>query len=101
MRSVAAINNWNGKPVEFVFDPGSGTFAMGRPAASAGLKGSPHQQLASSINANPNTVVGGVVSRGPNGVLRWNEQSGHYWRNWNDGVRQQFVETVRGYGVNF
>lgn len=100
VRSVSAINNWNGKPVEFVFDPGTGTFAMGRPAASAGLKGSPHQQLACSINANPDTVVGGIVSRGPNGALRWNEDSGHYWRNWNDSVRQQFVDMMRGYGVN-
>lgn len=100
VRSASAINNWSGRTVEFVFDPGTGTFAMGRPAASAGLRGSPHQQLAGSINANPNTVVGGMVSRGPNGALRWNEYSGHYWRNWNDTVRQQFVESLRNYGVN-
>lgn len=100
VKSVRAINNWNGDPVEFVFDPESATFAMGRPAGSAALKGSPHQQLASAIDANGNTVVGGTVRRGPGGALEWDEMSGHYWRNWNAGVRQQFVETLRGYGVN-
>jgi len=83
-----------------VFDPDSATFAMGRPAASAGLKGSPHQQLASAIDANGRTVVGGTVRRGPTGALEWDEMSGHYWRNWNDDVRSQFVNTLQSYGVN-
>jgi RHS repeat-associated protein len=101
VRSVAAINNWRGSPVEFVFDPATRTFVMGRPAPSAGLTGSPHQQLARAINADPNTVVGGVVSRGPNGgKLLWNENSGHYYQNWNDWVRAQFPATLRRYGVN-
>jgi len=68
-QSVGAINSWNGKPVEFGVDPESGTFAMGRPAASAGLKGSPHQQLVAAIDGNSSTVVGGIVKRGENGLL--------------------------------
>jgi hypothetical protein len=57
-RSAAAINAWDAKRgVEFVFDPGTGRLAMGRLASELGLKGSPHQQLAQVIDANPNTVV--------------------------------------------
>lgn len=99
-QSVGAINNWNGKPVEFVFDPESGTFAMGRPAASAGLKGSPHQQLVAAIDGNPSTVVGGIVQRAENGLLTFDEMSGHYWQNWTPQVRQQFIDTMNGYGVS-
>lgn len=73
---------------------------MGRPAAAAGLKGSPHQQLASAFAANGGTVVGGTVRRGPGGALEWDEMSGHYWRNWNDDVRGQFVDALQSYGVN-
>jgi RHS repeat-associated protein len=98
-QSVGAIKSWNGKPVEFVFDPESGTFAMGRPAASAGLKGSPHQQLVAAIDGNPSTVVGGIVQRGENGLLTFDEMSGHYWQNWTPEVRQQFIDTMAGYGV--
>lgn len=82
-RSVGAINSWNAKRgVEFVFSPGSGRFAMGRPAPSAGLTGSPHQQLAQAIGADADTVVGGILNRGSNGALVWNEQSGQFWENW-------------------
>jgi hypothetical protein len=99
VKGVGAINNWNGKPVEFVFDPGTGTFAMGKPAASAGLKGSPHQQLVAAIDADPRTVVGGIVQRADNGLLTFDEMSGHYWQNWNADVRQQFIDALTGYGI--
>jgi hypothetical protein len=99
VKGVGAINNWNGKPVEFVFDPGTGTFAMGKPAASAGMKGSPHQQLVAAIHADPRTVVGGIVQRADNGLLTFDEMSGHYWQNWNADVRQQFIDTLTGYGI--
>jgi RHS repeat-associated protein len=100
-KSVGAINAWNAKSgVEFVFDPEAGTFAMGRPATSLGIKGSAHEQLASVIGADPESVVGGIVSRGANGELDWNEQSGHFWQNWTPGIRNQFIESLRGYGVN-
>jgi len=99
VKSVAAINAWNGSSAEFVFDPETNTFAMGAPAKGLGFKGSPHQQLAAAIGANPNSVVGGVVFRGPDGALQWDEMSGHYYQNWTDSIRQEFVNTMRGYGV--
>jgi hypothetical protein len=83
-----------------VFDPETDTYAMGRPADYLGLKGSPHQQLAQVIGANPDSFVGGMVSRGADGSLQWDEMSGHFYQNWTDQFRQQFVETMQGYGVN-
>jgi hypothetical protein len=101
VKSFAALRNYNPKGgVEFVFDPESGTFATGRPAASAGLKGSPHEQLAQSIGADPSTVVGGTLTRGGPGQFLTTEQSGHFWQNWTPEVRAQFVETMRGYGFD-
>jgi hypothetical protein len=80
-----------------VFDPTTNTFAVGKP--NVNLSGSPHEQLASAIGADRNRVVGGEFSRGPNGEIMTNEQSGHYWRNWTPEVRQQFVETMQQYGL--
>jgi hypothetical protein len=101
VKSFAALRNYNPKGgVEYVFDPATGTFAVGRPATSAGLKGSPHEQLAQAIGANPSTVVGGTLTRGSNGAFITTEQSGHFWQNWTPEVRQQFVSTMRGYGFD-
>ena len=73
---------------------------MGKPADYLGLKGSPHQRLADVISANPDSVVGGIVSRAANGELSWDDMSGHYYQNWTDAIRQQFVGTMPAYGVN-
>ena len=101
VKSFAALRNYNPKGgVEYVFDPATGTFAVGRPAVGAGLKGSPHEQLAQSIGANPSTVVGGTLTRGGNGAFITTEQSGHFWQNWTPEIRQQFVGTMRGYGLD-
>ena len=101
VKSFAALRNYNPNGgIEYVFDPATGTFAVGRPAASAGLKGSPHEQLAQSIGANPSTVVGGTLARGGNGAFITTEQSGHFWQNWTPEIRQQFVGTMRGYGFD-
>jgi len=99
-QSVAALRNYRprGGGVEYVFDPMTSTFAAGRPSATAGLSGSPHQQLAQSIGANPQTVVGGTFTRGIDGVFITTENSGHFWQNWNSQVRQQFREVMSGYG---
>lgn len=66
-----------------------------RPSATARLRGSPHQKLAGSIGADPETVVGGVFSRGPNGEIFTNEFSGHYWQNWTPETRAQFVRFMQ------
>jgi filamentous hemagglutinin len=101
VKSVAALRNY--KPqrgVEYVFDATNGRFAVGRPAASTGLRGSPHEQLAQSIGANPSTVVGGTLTRDARGVFNTTENSGHYWQNWTNEIRQQFVSAMREYGID-
>ena len=62
--------------------PGSGRFAVGRVGG--------HPELARSIGANPDQVVGGMFRRGSNGEVLTNEQSGHFYQNWNPVVREQF-----------
>ena len=100
-KSYGALRAYNPKQgIEYVFDPANGTFAVGRPASSAGLRGSPHQQLAQSIGANPSTVVGGTLIRDANGVLNKTENSGHFWQNWTNEIREQFVRTMQGYGLD-
>ncbi|MGO4652262.1 polymorphic toxin type 43 domain-containing protein [Arthrobacter sp. 2RAF22] len=102
VKSLAALRNYypKGGGVEYVFDPETGTFATGVVDPSAGLTGSPHEQLAQSIGANPATVVGGTLTRGADGAFNTTEQSGHFWRNWSPEIRQQFVDTMRGYGID-
>lgn len=77
--------------IEFVFDPRSNTFVVGRPAASSGLTGSPHQQLARSIGADESSVVGGMFRRGPTGQVYTDQSSGHYHKNWTEAIRKQFT----------
>lgn len=100
-RSLAALRNYVPKGgVEYVFDPATGVFATGRPSSLAGLSGSPHQQLAASIGAEPSSVVGGTLTRNAQGVFVTTENSGHYWQNWTPAIRKQFVETMNGYGFD-
>lgn len=90
--STAALKNYYpaGGGVEFVYDPATSTFVAGRPARGQ-FDGSPHQQLAQSINASDEkVVVGGTFTRGPNGEFLTTENSGHYGQNWTDPVRAQF-----------
>jgi hypothetical protein len=86
--------------MEFVFDPTTGRFAVGR-ASAPGL--SPHQGLARAIAADPQNVVGGMLSKSLSNVVMTNEFSGHYWRNWTDEIRitfRQFLESRSGLRVN-
>lgn len=90
--STASLRNYypKGGGVEFVYDPASDIFVAGRPEKGL-FNGSPHQQLAQSINAsNERVVVGGTFTRGPNGEFFTTEHSGHYGQNWTDPVRSQF-----------
>ncbi|MEO3863625.1 polymorphic toxin type 43 domain-containing protein [Acrocarpospora sp. B8E8] len=103
VKSVAAFKNYYPKNglVEYVFDPKTGRFAVGNPAAheisTVGL--SPHQRLAKSIDADTSTVVGGELRRGPKGEFFTDEMSGHFYQNWDYGVRLQFLETMESYGI--
>ncbi|WP_288075000.1 polymorphic toxin type 43 domain-containing protein, partial [Pseudomonas sp.] len=100
--SSKAIQNYfpstkNGS-VEFVFDPKTNTFAVGKPTNNLG--GSPHQQLAETIKSDGSTLVGGMFRRGPNGEVITNEFSGHYWKNWTPEVRAKFEQTLKQYDLN-
>lgn len=86
IRSTKAFQNYKPKnATEFVFDPATNRFVVGRTSGP----GSPHQNLARSINAR-NSVVGGMFKRGGNGEILTNEFSGHYWQNWTPEIRTQF-----------
>ena len=86
--------------VEYVFDPNSGVFALGAPKPHVKFpSGSPHQQLAQAIGADPDTVVGGIAHGSGNGVLLLDSQSGHYWMNWTEEVGTQLVEMLRTHGI--
>ena len=80
--------------MEFVFDPNSERFVVGRVAPGQGGGLSPHQSLARAIGAGPD-VVGGMLSRSASGEIVTNEFSGHYWQNWTPGVRKKFEEFIR------
>ena len=98
-RSVAQINRHPGG-VEYVFDPDSGVFALGSRATSSYRGGlSPHEQLADAIGANSRTVVGGVARRGDDGLLYFDEMSGHYWQNWTNDARASFLDALDSYGI--
>jgi len=99
-KSVSALKNYNPKDgaIEFVFDPKTNTFVVGKPKSGL-FSGSPHEQLAQTINADTSNVVGGMFKRGTNGQILTNEFSGHYWQNWTAEVRQQFVNTMNQYGI--
>ena len=109
--SVESLLNYNprdrgdGKSIEFVFDANTKTFVVGKPVNSMG--GSPHQELAKSIGANSNSkyfggdpnIVGGMFSRGSNGEILTNENSGHFGKNWTPELRETFINTRNDYGV--
>ncbi|WP_082067103.1 polymorphic toxin type 43 domain-containing protein [Paenibacillus terrae] len=100
-QSVKAIKNYYPKQggIEFVFDPKTNTFVVGKPKDTTSFKGSPHQKLAQTIDADGKTVVGGTFSRGPNGEIYTTENSGHYGQNWTPEVRKQFDEVMKSYGL--
>jgi len=89
VKSVEQFKNYSPKNVvEFVFDPNTNRFVVGRVKNSTpGL--SPHQNLSKSIGGGDN-VVGGMFKRGSNGEILTNEMSGHFHKNWSPEVRKQF-----------
>ena len=99
-KSVEAIKNYYPKDggIEFVFDPKTNTFVVGKPQNGL-LQGSAHQQLARSIGADESTVLGGTFSRGTQGEIYTTENSGHYGEHWTDQLRQQFQNVMKEYGL--
>ncbi|QDH60144.1 polymorphic toxin type 43 domain-containing protein [Pandoraea pnomenusa] len=93
---MGPLHNPRQGSIEFVFDPGSSTFVVGRARVQTG---SPHESLASSIGADPSRVVGGMFMRSEGGGILTNEYSGHYWQNWTPQVRQQFSDFMNSRGL--
>ncbi|MBR8420657.1 hypothetical protein K6W16_21630, partial [Burkholderia dolosa] len=91
--SVAALKNYypSKGSIEFVFDPTTNTFAVGKPASGL-FDGSAHQQLAQAIGANDAHVVGGGFSRAADGSILTTENSGHYGQNWTPEIWNQFQQ---------
>ena len=99
-KSVAAIKNYYPKDggIEFVFDPKTNTFVVGKPPKGI-FEGSAHQQLARSIGSDESTVLGGTFSRGSKGEIFTTEHSGHYGKHWTEQLRQQFQNVMKEYGL--
>ena len=102
VKSVAQFKNYSPKvATEFIFDPNTETFVVGKLNSSTpGL--SPHQNLVKSIGSDGNNVVGGLFKRGSNGEILTNEMSGHYHQNWTSEIRTKFkafLETNTGQTV--
>ena len=94
-KSNAAITNFRTQSsVEYIFDPSTSTFAL-----RSNRSGAMHSKLADSIGADRNVTVGGLLSTDGDGIIRTNEASGHFHQNWNDSVRQQFVQEMGKYGI--
>ena len=101
VKSVRAFRNYNPQGgVEYVFDPATSRFAVGRPGLASGLKGSPHQQLADSIGADQSGVVGGMLRRGSGGEFITDEMSGHFYQNWTPEIRSQFADFMQSFGLD-
>ena len=84
---------------EFMFDSGSQRLLTGD-VSGEGLSGSPHQQLARSLGADEDTVLGGTIFR-DNDRLVFTENSGHYGHRWTDARRQQFQSFLSDQGIDF
>lgn len=90
----ALLNFYPRGGVEYIYDPTTKTFLV------RGSDAQPmHEYLANSINADKSRVVGGILQRDRNGNFYTNEASGHYWQNWTPAVRQDFVNTMKSYGI--
>jgi hypothetical protein len=73
--------------------------AVGQPRTHLDSMLSPHQQLARSIGADPNTVLGGIVRRQSDGTFDFDENSGHYGERWTPALTNQFSEFLSQYGM--
>jgi RHS repeat-associated protein len=101
VKSTSVFENYNPRPnpnyggakiTEYVYDPKAKRFATGRTKPTPGA--SPHQRLASAIEADESTVLGGTLSRGLNGELITTEHSGHYGTRWTQEFVKEFITFI-------
>jgi len=95
IQSNKAFKNYTpNTSIEFVYDSVNNIFVVGKPTQNSG--GSPHQQLAKSINSTDRkNIVGGLFRADGKGNIFTNENSGHYGENWTPEIRQQFVQFMK------
>jgi filamentous hemagglutinin len=103
-KSTKAFNNYFPSKkvqntIDFVFDPKTNTFLVGQPKYAKQTSG--HPALAEILCYGPRDeiIVAGMFSRGKNGEFLTKESSGHYWQNWNDPIRNQFIEFMKSQGI--
>ncbi|MBJ9978333.1 hypothetical protein IAE35_23175 [Pseudomonas sp. S75] len=90
-KAVQGLNN--SKPIDFIYDPVSQRFIMGRNQFG-------HDGILSAGKIpSSDAIVGGGIWR-ENGVLRTYEWSGHYGMNWTPQLREQFKSFMSSHGVN-
>jgi RHS repeat-associated protein len=92
--SSKAVQNFSSStPKDFIFDPNSGRFVMGR-----GPFG--HDSILEAARITPSeSTVGGTIWR-ENGNLMTNEWSGHYGQNWTPEIRAQYLNFMQEQGVD-
>jgi len=101
-KSSGAVRHYSppaNEAIEYVFDPKTGKFAVGRPKDPLPLY-SPHENLAEAIKSDRTEVLGGMFRRGQNGEFLTNEHSGHYGERWTLELRDKFVNQMKEYGID-
>ena len=101
VKSTAAFQNYipKGGGVEYIFDPETNTLVAGKPASYLNINGSPHQQLARSVDADESTVLGGTMQRQRDGSFGFTENSGHYGERWTPELTAQFTQFLSDNGI--
>jgi filamentous hemagglutinin len=92
-KSSKAVQNFSSsRHTDFIYDPKSRQFIMGR-----GSHG--HDSILNAGRISPHdSIVGGRISR-QNGRLVTDEWSGQYGQNWTPEIRQQFQNFMQQHGV--
>ncbi len=90
--SKAVQNLTNSKPIDFIFDPKSQRFIMGRNSLG-------HDGIRMAGNIGHKDIVGGSIWR-QNGKLMTDQSSGHYGTNWTASIRAQFTKFMKQNGVD-
>ncbi|MEX2964351.1 polymorphic toxin type 43 domain-containing protein [Microbulbifer sp. TYP-18] len=90
--SKAVQNLTNSKPIDFIFDPKSQRFIMGRNSLG-------HDGIRMAGKIGHKNIVGGSIWR-QNGKLMTDQSSGHYGTNWTASIREQFTKSMRQNGVD-
>ena len=104
IKSIKAFKNYfpskkRNNTTEYIFDPKTNTFLVGQP--KYGNTGG-HPGLAKIMGYGPHdkTVVAGMFSRCENGGFFTTEHSGHYYENWNDQLRNQFLKFMKSKDID-